>query len=223
MTGRLTCYREIARIQERRQALCTAELGTHAEPIAGGWMTFSGPDCSYSTACGLGMEGPTSGADIDRLVEFYVSRGVEPEIKVAPFAHPSLLRGLGERGFVVRKFVNVLARQIRPDEDFPEGAAAGWAAGLKIVRVDPANEEQVRLFIEVESSGFLPPGGCLSTSEAALALRQVAHPAHIGYLAFVRGQPAGAAGMFTKHGAAAMLGCSVVPHSASRESSRRST
>ena len=32
---------EIARLEERRQALGTAEIATHAEAIAGGWMAFS--------------------------------------------------------------------------------------------------------------------------------------------------------------------------------------
>src|SRR5690606_27219657 len=101
---------EIARAEEGRQSRGTAEAVPVAGPVAGGWMTLDALGSQANQAVGLGLHGPVSGADLYRLVAFYAERGVEPRLEVCAFAHESLLRGLAERGFVLREFEGVLAR-----------------------------------------------------------------------------------------------------------------
>ena len=107
-------YLEIARLEERRQAQGTADVADESEAIAGGWMCFAGKGSWANQAIGLGLDGPVSDAQLDRLVAFFRERGVEPRVQVCPFVDATLVKGLGRRGFVVRQFENVLAREIAP-------------------------------------------------------------------------------------------------------------
>lgn len=204
-------YAEIARIEERRLALGTAAVVAHAEPIAGGWMTFDGEGSWGNLAVGLGLDGPVSDEELDRLVAFYAQRGVEPRIEVCPFAHASLLRGLAERGFALHEFENVLAREIAPDEDLRAQAPHGWPEGLEIVRVDPADAAQVRVFVDVSTSGFRPEGAPIAPALFETTRRIVAHPQCDSYLALVNGEPAGGGSVETGTEGAALFGASVLP------------
>ena len=101
--------RELALREEQRQAIGTKEIVDEAQPIAGGWMTYGGPDSWANQACGLGLDGPVTDEQLDALVDFYVSRNANPQIEVCPFADESLIHGLARRGFQLREFENVLA------------------------------------------------------------------------------------------------------------------
>ncbi|MGK4003647.1 GNAT family N-acetyltransferase [Sorangium sp. So ce1036] len=204
-------YAEIARIEERRVALGTAAVVAHAEPIAGGWMAFDGDGSWGNLAVGLGLDGPVSDEELDRLVAFYAQRGVEPRIEVCPFAHESLLRGLAARGFVLREFENVLAREIETDEDLRALAPRGLPEGLEIVRVDPADEAQARAFIDTATSGFRPEGSPIAPALFEVTRRIVAHPQCDSFLALVNGEPAGGGSVETGEEGAALFGASVLP------------
>ncbi len=147
---------ELARIEERRQAVGTAELCSHAEPIAGGIMCYEAPDFWANQACGLGLDGPVSAHDLDRLVSFYRERGARARIEVAAHAHASLAGGLAERGFTLKEFENVYATDIAPEEDL----RARWPHVIDpSFRVDViAREDRTHwlAFTEVATSGFEP-------------------------------------------------------------------
>ncbi|WP_437302733.1 GNAT family N-acetyltransferase [Sorangium sp. So ce388] len=204
-------YVEIARIEERRLALATASVVACAEPIAGGWMAFDGDGSWGNFAVGLGLDGPVSGEELDRLVAFYTTRGAEPQIQVCPFAHESLVRGLAERGFVLREFENVLTREIAPDEDLRALSPRGGPGGLEIVRVDPGDEAQVRVFIEIATSGFRPADEPIVPALFDITRRVVVHPRCDSYLALVDGEPAGGGSVELAGGGAALFGASVLP------------
>ncbi len=104
---------DVARLEERRKAVAVSEIALEAEPIMGGWMCYSAPGGWENQALGLGLDGPVTGADADRLVAYYVSRGVEPKVELCPFADESLTRELSARGFTVREFDNVLFLDLR--------------------------------------------------------------------------------------------------------------
>ncbi|WP_437790900.1 GNAT family N-acetyltransferase [Sorangium sp. So ce693] len=204
-------YAEIARIEERRLAVGTAAVVACAEPIGGGWMAFDGEGSWGNFAVGLGLDGPVSGEDLDRLVRFYAARGAEPQIQVCPFAHGSLVRGLADRGFVLREFENVLARELAPDEDLRALVPRGGPEGLEIVRIDPGDEAQVRVFIEIATSGFRPDDAPLSPALFEITRRLVAHPGCDSYLALVNGEPAGGGSVEIHGEGAALFGASVLP------------
>lgn len=155
---------EIARMEEHRQAVGTSEIAPEWEAIAGGRMCAGEAGGWINQACGLGLEGPVSGDEIDRFIAFYESRGSEPKIEVCPFADESLTRGLFERGFLLKEFEAVFARELTAGEDL-DALAPGvtLADGRRVVieRIDPSAPDAEAL-AEVNSrvgmSGFLPEG-----------------------------------------------------------------
>ncbi|HEY0840225.1 MAG TPA: GNAT family N-acetyltransferase, partial [Vulgatibacter sp.] len=159
-------------------------------------------------AVGLGLDGPVHGRDLDRVVAFYRDRGVAPTVEVSPFAHESLIHGLAERGFALREFETVLARTIAPREDL---RPSSWPQGLEIVDVDPRDDEQVRTFIDVSTSGFRPEGHPLDGANEVLSRRMVEHPRSRAFLALVDGVAAGGGAVEIGEDVACLFGTSVLP------------
>lgn len=203
-------YIELARLVERKQALAAAELALESQRLADGWLSYGGPGAYVNKACGLGLDGPVTDADLDTLVTFFTSRGIEPRVELCPFAHPSLPAGLAQRGLVLQQFVNVLFRKL-PPRDAPLGVP-GPPEGVTIERVDPSDEVALRRFVEVAESGFLPEG----TQEVPevfmnLSLKAGRQPTQDCFVARVGDTLVGAAGCDSRDGATALFGASVKP------------
>ncbi len=121
-------------------------------------MSFAGPGSWANVAVGLAMgQGtgePDDGAidphDLDRLTHFYETRGAEPRVELCPYAHPSLIHGLAERGFRLRGFSTVLVRDLRRLADLP----SIHVPGLRIVRFEPDEPEHMRACLDIKLAGF---------------------------------------------------------------------
>ena len=177
---------EIARMEEARQARAMTEIGLTCEPIMGGVMSYLEPGSWANQACGVGLNGPVTEDDIERLVAYYTTRGVEPRVELAQFADASLIAGLGRRGFDLRQFETVLARPIDLTEDMMAKMLGDWPrddAGNRLVieRVEPDDEAMVLESFRVSMSGFMPPGYVPSEAEIGMHRKIVAHP-HSEYL-----------------------------------------
>ncbi|WP_437483642.1 N-acetyltransferase [Sorangium sp. So ce1014] len=138
--------REVAaRVPARRAAVAV---------IAGGRAAFVVPHTRLSRAAGLGMSGPVEARDVEALEDFYASRGTAARILVSPFAHPSLLARLGERGFRLDSLDTVLVRHLAPAAEVhaPEPAARG---GVVVRR---AAREEASAWIAASLSAFATPG-----------------------------------------------------------------
>lgn len=199
--------RDIAVLEERRQAECTVLAAETSEPVAGGFMSVSGVGSWTNQACGLGLAGPVDEASLDRLVEFYASRGIEPKLEVCAFADESLLAGLARRGFVLREFEAVLARPIAPDEAF--APQLGWPAGITFTRVDPRDAAEVEAFLDASTCGFRPEDAPVPDALVAASHRMLAQPRTEAYLARDGEQAVGGGWLDVGDGAAALLGTSV--------------
>jgi len=204
-------YFEIARLEEARQALGTAEAAAEKEEIAGGWMCFSGIGSWMNQACGLGLDGAVEDHDLDRLVEFYTSRAVEPKLEVCPFAHETLIAGLAQRGFEVREFENVLFRTVKTGDELRSRMEHGWPTGLELIPVDPTNQSQVATFVDVATSGFRPPGEPVSSVMFESIRSVVEHPRCDHYLGVIDDVAVGGCGMETTTEVACLFGTSVLP------------
>jgi GNAT superfamily N-acetyltransferase len=146
----------IAQLEERRQADLLAAVAPVVRPFAGGVMGFHEPGSWQNQASGAGLAGPVSDDEIDAMVEFYVSRGVEPRVELSPFADPSLIAGLGTRGFVVREFEHVLARELLADEDLEARLPFGRPAGLELELVDKSDADMIERAVAATLRGFYP-------------------------------------------------------------------
>ncbi|HEV7280645.1 MAG TPA: GNAT family N-acetyltransferase [Pirellulaceae bacterium] len=174
---------EFARMEERRQAAGVSCVADEWEEIAGGRICFAGVGSWANQAMGLGMEGPVAEADLDRLVDFFESRGVEPRIEVCPLAHPSLVEGLAARRFLLREFETVLAFDLerQPLPPLP--------AGVRMRAVDPAAEEERSLYSSILREGFAPPDAAMAER---MERRYLVAPGVKALLAEVDGEAAGA-------------------------------
>ncbi|MFG0284014.1 MAG: hypothetical protein ACF8R7_06285 [Phycisphaerales bacterium JB039] len=186
---------EIARLEEARQALGVADAAGCAEPVAGGWMCYGGEGSWANQACGLGMDGPVSDDDLDRLVHFYRSRAVEPRVELCPFADKSLISGLAERGFVVREFETVMARTVSAADDLRALLPRGWPDGLEIERLDPADDDAVRAYLEFGIRGFIGPEAPIPDSWIDGGLRVARHQRCDSFIGRIGGQTVGCGGM----------------------------
>jgi GNAT superfamily N-acetyltransferase len=171
-----------------------------SEVIAGGTAVFGGRAYPANHVVGMGLYGPVTRADVDRVEEFYRSRGVACEIVVSPLADRSLLEALAERGYKITEFNSVLIRSLRV-ETLTEPAAG--------ITVEWVNEETVQIWDGVLAKGFAEFGPLPENLFAVFA----AVPDGLCLLARVEGQPAGGAAgaIMQEAGIAALFGTATLP------------
>src|SRR5207244_12792956 len=86
------------------------EVNAAAEEICGGHMVFAGVGSPIGRAVGLGLDGPISSADLDRLEQFYRSRGAAAQVDVCPLTDPTLIEIFKKRCYSMTVRKNVLSR-----------------------------------------------------------------------------------------------------------------
>jgi GNAT superfamily N-acetyltransferase len=192
---------EIARLEEARQADGLCEITEHLR-IAGGAACYGGPGSWANILCGIGLDGPVSDDDLDRIDAFYASRGVDVRAEISPYSDPALPRQLAARGFRADRFENLLAREL-------DGAVAvDPPPGIEIRAVRPGEEA---LFVEVSSSGFREVGQPISAVELEIGLRMVSHPLVWSVMALSDGVPVAGASAEVRGPVAALFGASTLP------------
>lgn len=201
--------REIARLEEARQARGLAEVAEESMPIAGGTVARTKPGMWHNYAVGLGMNGPVTAADIDAVIDYHASKGVEPRIELCPFADETLIAGTAARGFVVRLFEMTFFRSLDPNQ--PVRAPHEPPAGLRIEAVNPQDEAGVRSFAMTCIAGFMPPGQPVSEDMIESASRNVRHPRTVAAAAWLDGRMVGAGAMEVAGESCGLFGLSVVP------------
>jgi hypothetical protein len=80
------------------KALQRSSPDATSEVIAGGTAVFGGRVYPANHIVGMGLYGPVTSTDLDRVEEFYRSRGVACEIVFSPLADPSLPELLAPQG-----------------------------------------------------------------------------------------------------------------------------
>lgn len=103
------------------------------EPIAGGHMVFTGPQSPIGRTIGIGLQGPVTAGDVDRIEDFYFSRGADAQIDVVPAADESLFVLLRERPYRLFELNNVMVMRLLPDRRFNTEVE-----GVEVRRAEPA-------------------------------------------------------------------------------------
>ena len=116
-----------------------------AENIAGGVGFFGGKDYPANQAVGMGLYGEVTSEDMDRVEDFFRSRGVASTIVLSPLADMSLPALLGQRGYRIAEFNSVLIRRIEGNEAFTP------PVGIAIERVTP---ETLQPWMQAIAQGF---------------------------------------------------------------------
>jgi GNAT superfamily N-acetyltransferase len=196
---------------EHGQADALVELALEAHPVAGGWMTFGGRGAFLNKACGLGLVGPVPQRAVEELVNFFQSRGVQPQVEVCPYVHPSLLAELASAGFQLREFENVLVRCLEEAEDFRLALRAPWPAGLLIRRVDRGDAGAVEEYVRLSTHGFFPAGKAMSEGFLRATHKAPLLPHYDSFVARLDGLAVGASGCASRAGLTTLFGTSVLP------------
>lgn len=184
----------IVRLEEERLRCSIAEVAEVAEPWLGGVLAAGPPGTWINAAIGAGLdEGPDANPDdeaaVDRLVEFFRSRGIEPRIELAPQARPTLVAALARQGFVLRRFLNLFVRDL---ETRPHDHEVPGPAGVEFSIVDPNDAAASRRWAEVSAQNFAPARE-IREDDVALALRIVRHPRCVAVQATAAGRVVGGA------------------------------
>lgn len=194
--------RALARRIERAQA-AQLERSARAAPrasvleVGGGLAVSFGPSSPFSAAVGLGLSGPVTAADLDRLEAHLGAGGGGVNVEVAAFAEPSLTELLAERGYALERIHLVWARPPLPLPDAPP---------TEIRRIRAGEEE---LFLDVFGDAFLgaPPRGAVREGFRSMTRAE----GNACFLALVDGAPAGVAIASCEGGVAQLTGAGVVP------------
>jgi GNAT superfamily N-acetyltransferase len=168
--------------------------------IAGGVAAFVGEGSAINEAFGLGLAGEVTEEDVALLERFYEWRGARGKVGVCPFAHPSLVRTLGERGWVPEDFEHVLARPLPSDEEFPDTEID--------VRVCADGERD--LWARVVAVSFAAPA-LPTRPELDLAHIVAAREEALLYLAWIDGEAVGAGELVIDEGVAWLSADTTLP------------
>jgi len=93
----------------------------------------------------MGLYGEVTSDDVDRVEQFFRSRGVSSTVVLSPLADVSLLAPLGQRGYRIAEFNSVLIRRIGAPEPFTP------CVGIALDRV---SAETAALWRRVIARGF---------------------------------------------------------------------
>lgn len=184
------------------------------ELIAGGVMCRGQPGQWCNQAIGLGMQGPVSPGDLDRLVSFYESRNIQPQVELCPFADESLVAGLSQRGFVIREFENTWYRSALQRMTLEDVLLNDWPTGddgepMRVEVVQPGDQDLLRVSVRVSMEGFVPAGYDFGESEMAIHRKMVEMPFCRKIVAWMDGEVVAAGGMKSRPPLGAMFGVTV--------------
>ncbi len=178
------------------------KAGGVAESVAGGCAIFAGIGSPVTQATGLGMNGPVSESDLDRMEDLYRSRDSACQVIVCPLADSSLLASLNHRGYRLTEMENVLVRRIEPSE-----RVAPLVPG---VTVRPASEREGDLWAEIMAGGFfeqgLPDPKLMDMFHSSAGCFEAQC-----FLGFLGEEPAGAGICFMHQGVALLSGAATLP------------
>jgi GNAT superfamily N-acetyltransferase len=131
---------------------CVEAMRRHApddpnafENIAGGIAFFGGVKYPANQIVGMGLDGAVTADDLDRVENFFRSRGVASTVVVSPLADESLRNLLGERGYRIAEFNSVLIRRISSPQPYTP------PVGIVVERVTP---QTVRPWMHAIAKGF---------------------------------------------------------------------
>jgi GNAT superfamily N-acetyltransferase len=186
----------------RRLALRRPGVEVAVEEVAGGRAVFAGAGSPLSETKAVGLNGPVTEADLDRMEHVFFSRGEPSRVVVCPLADPSLVEGLGRRGYRLSHFESVLA--MRLDESNSESSATPG------ILVRPVTPDEADIYARVTAPNFVEPGEPVDEiMEMAATMLEVEHSA--SFLALIDGEPVGGGAVFMHRGLALFAGAATLP------------
>jgi hypothetical protein len=189
----LALARRVERAEAANALACVqAQAGSASFETSGGLAVFAGADSPLTQVVGIGLSGPVSSADLDRLEEFFHSRGARVNIDLCPLADSRLLDELAARGYRPGEFNSVLVRRLSGLEAAPP------------VRTRRITAEEGELWSRTVGEGFFETAE-LTAEEVDVGRAITVIPEVACYLALADGRPGAAAAMTVSDGLATLF------------------
>jgi GNAT superfamily N-acetyltransferase len=187
----------VRRLAQRRPGVDIA-----VEEVAGGVAVFAGAGSPLSETKAVGLHGPVTDEDLDRMENVFFIRGEPSRVVVCPLADPSLVEGLGRRGYRLSHFENILVMPLDADDaETPRNQG---------IDVRPVGPDEAELYAQVVAPNFVEPGEPVDEMiEMALTMLGVEHTT--SFLAWIDGQPAGGGAVIVRRGLALFAGAATLP------------
>ena len=170
------------------------------EEIAGGYSVFAGADSPVTQAIGVGLSGEVSDAELDRLQQFFFSRGAAAAVELCPLVDMSLYERFAKRGFHLLEVSDVLFRKV----PMPEGDAE-TPSGVAVRRAAP---DEAKLWTKTVAQGFAEH---FPVTQAMLDVMEGFFSAACCFLALVDGTVAGGGAVSAHGGVCGLFGASTLP------------
>ena len=190
----------LARRIEAVEAALARSMAREVLEVAGGVAAFVSPESPLSHALGLGMNGPLDGVGLNRIEDFYRSRGAPVTIELCPMADQSVPDLVTSRGYGITEFANLLLRRIQESAEVPQST----------VHVFEAEEQDCESWAEVAARGFF---GREPAGESELEIgRSIFRAASVrAWFAELDGQRAGVGASAIIDGVASLFADSTLP------------
>jgi GNAT superfamily N-acetyltransferase len=182
-------------------AVLDPAIGAATDEIAGGIVAFTGVDSPVTQALGAGLNGPVTDAELDRLENFFFSRGAAVAIELCPFADRSLVELIAKRPYRLEEFSNVLVRELREGEGF-----VGPVPGVACREAAPG---EAQMYARLVAEGF---DDTVPVTQALINIVEAFFRRGSGqcFLTFVEGQAAGGGSVAVSDGIAELYGTSTL-------------
>lgn len=172
------------------------------EDVAGGRSVFMGVGSPLTESKAIGLHGPVTEADLDRMEAVFFSRGDASRVVVCPLADPSLIDGLAGRGYRLAGFEDILA--------LPLGHDDSEDSQLPNIDIRPIESKDHDLYARVVGPNFVGPGGSLE--DTLSLMRTMLDMEHARpFLALMEGVPVGGGAALIHEGLALLAGAATLP------------
>jgi GNAT superfamily N-acetyltransferase len=192
----------------RAMAALEPDSGATAVALCDGVLVFTGVGMYVNRGVGLGVREPIEERDLDALEAFFGERMLPPELEVCPWADDSLLRILGRRGYTPRLFRDVFVHDLRELHDLDDLTTRQAETAITIQEVEPRDRQ---LLHAVRADGFGQTDPAARENSDRFSAAAASQPGAIELLAWVDGEPVGAASVQLLEGVASLGGMSTVP------------
>lgn len=176
------------------------ESGAEWIEVAGAYAMFDGVGSPITQTFGLGLFDEITSAELDKLENFFITRGAEVFHEVSPLADASLLTLLNERGYQPVELTSVMYRPLERQANLQPNPQ------IKI-RITGAGEE--KLWAQTSANGWSTEMDGLS--EFMFNFGQISARCSMPFLAEIDNQPVATGALFVQDEVALLAGASTVP------------
>jgi GNAT superfamily N-acetyltransferase len=205
---------ELARRLERTEGLTSARIvGTKARlrpesgaaclEVGGTYAMFDGPASPLTQTFGLGMAKPVATKDLERLEQFFTSRGAPVDHEVSPLAGVDLLATLVKRGYRPIECSSIMYRPIFP------GLKLGRPANER-VRVRRVESAEHGVWVATAAEGWREAGDFSALMRDVINLLSRSE-GWTPFLAELEDRPIAAGALSIFDGVALLAGASTIP------------